>query len=142
MTTPNEFCLSTYASGIPMAAGTTISILLTNKGIPVDPDSAFAEFSSVKTLGNGAQRGMGLPTATWHWSHLNEAQRRALRNICPGASAHVYIRIPLNDTDLYGELEWATFDCYMWWPVREETKEMSKQVLDVTIQFKSMVQVE
>ena len=106
----------------------------------VDPDFAYADYADVKELGKGA-RGVGLPTCSMHYTHFSASQREAARSICPGASADVLIRVPVNDTYI-GNLVWHTFRANMYWPSGEQGKESGNQVLDILFAFKELAQVE
>lgn len=136
---PDEFMIGALADGVD--GMTLIDTLLYDAGKLVEPDHAFSEYGTVFELANGGRRGAGFPTCTWHWSTLNEAQLRALRTICPGASADVYVRVPCNDTDLYG-LVWHTYQAKMLWMSGERGKQPGSRVLDIEIRFRMMVEVE
>jgi hypothetical protein len=139
MTTPDLFMLGAYADGI--GGMTALDTLLSNIDIPVDPDYSFAEFSAFVDTASGAKKGMGFPTCTMHWAHLNAAQVEALRDLCSGLSAKVMMRVYVNDTSS-GSIVWHTFSANMLWPAGEVGKQAGFQELDFTIQFRTLVQVE
>jgi hypothetical protein len=87
----------------------------------------------VIVLGNGANRGVGLPVAIWHWGYLTRAQRDLLRAFCTGASATIFIETRTNDTvDVFDQ-----FTTMMIWPL-EENKDAGRRI-DFVIEFRNLV---
>lgn len=68
-----------------------------------DPDeSVFREYTDiVGEDGAGNPIEAGLPIASWRWKLLTQSNFDALRNVCAGASASVYIRTRTNEGDTH-----------------------------------------
>jgi len=103
--------LSSFAIGISMETITNIEQLATPLPVPRSP---FSPYGAYTTMANGLKRGRGFPALSWIFSLLTPAQRTQLRVFCPGSSATVYIRTPINDGDTY-----AYFQAVMHWPEKE-----------------------
>lgn len=103
--------------------------------IPVHyPKTAQAPYAGVKDLEDNTQRGMGLPTVTWHWTSITQAERDQLRIFCSGASQVVYIRTRTNDSG--GSFHY--YNAVMVWPsLEEEYDARTRQAFD--IKFRSMI---
>jgi hypothetical protein len=138
MTAPTYWALGTYAGGT--GGMTDLQTLLYNIDTPVTPDLTFSPFAANADTGAGSRKGMGFPTATMHWALINVKQREALRTICPGLSAHVYVNFPVMDTASQ-VLVYHTFDAYMLWPTGEEGKEQNLSEVDFKLEFRMLVQV-
>jgi hypothetical protein len=111
---------------------TNVESLTVASGDPVPaPKSSFKPYADKLALGDGTARGVGFPSATWHWGYLTLAQRNALRVFCSGQSAAVYIRTRKDD-DTY-----ANYTATLIWPDEEE-KEAGRR-LDFTLQFIRLV---
>ncbi len=102
---------------------------------PLDPPlDRFYEYGERHDLGNSLQRGAGRPSATWHWGFIEQDPIDELRDICPGASARVYIQTRKNDEDDY-----AIYYAAMLWPEKgEEDKPLGTRV-PFEITFRDMV---
>ena len=138
MTPPTYFALGPYASG---AGGMTkLATLLNYYNKPNDPEWTFAPYAASQDTGAGSLKGMGFPTATAHWDGLYAVQREALRTICPGLSAHVFVNAWVNETASQ-VLVWHTFDEQMLWMTKEEGKESNLIELAVDVKFRTMIQV-
>lgn len=107
---------------------------------PVEPDWTFAPFSAQVERADGGRSGMGFPRATWTWNHRRNDHVEALRAICPGSSAAVYIRTPTNEVDIYGDKVWKTFSCQMLWMPEDEDKQAG-YTLGFTLEFRRLVEV-
>ena len=114
--------------------GTTLGALATLKSIGIpDPKSSYKPYADVIVLGNGANRGVGLPVAIWHWGYLTRAQRDLLRAFCTGASATIFIETRTNDTvDVFDQ-----FTATMIWPA-DEMKDAGRRI-DFVIEFRNLV---
>lgn len=103
-----------------------------------DPDEAlFQEFTEiVGEDGAGNLIEAGLPLASWRWGLLTQANFDALRNLCAGASASVFIRTRTNEGDPH--YRFGTFAATMKRPrAGSQPGELRK---DVTIEFVNLVQ--
>jgi len=118
---------------------TLLDTLLGVLGKPVDPQWTYTPFSDHVVLGDGSVRGLGFPQATWHWQFLRDTQREALRALCPGLSASVYIRTLTNESSS-GVRTYGNFLCVMYWPPASEDKQAGN-VLGFTLEFHHMVAV-
>jgi len=99
----------------------------------IPPDWSYSDYSAEVELANGKVRGMGYPTASWIWGHLEKAERTKLRTFCTGKSAEVYIKTLVND------LSYKTFRAVMIWPAGEEpTVEIYP---DFTLEFRHLIEV-
>ena len=128
MTTP-----TTYEIGAALGSIATLISLGA-----IEPDSQFSDYSDTVKLGSGLVRGMGLPTATWHYGYLYQAQYDALRALCPTAGAVVCIATLNNDMD------YVRYDCNMEMPTQYviRSPEGKKVYVDVTITFTNLVAAE
>jgi hypothetical protein len=139
---PDELMIGSYANGYSNSPGMSVlDALLYAYDSDIAPDMTFAPFATKQDTGAGSVKGMGFPTATWHWSLINVSQREELRELCSGLSAHVYVRMPVRDTSS-GVLVYHTFDAYMLWEVTEEGMEQNLSELDFKILFRYMIMVE
>lgn len=132
---PSEFMIGTTSSYPDFM---TLSDLLSYKDVPVDPDATYAPFSSFHNNGDGSRTGIGFPFVTWHWQQRPDAHIEVLRDLCPGLSALVYIRSPLNDYDIYGARVWRSFRGQMLWPPVDEDKNVSR-TLGFTLTFRRLI---
>lgn len=131
----------------PISAGSnpdnwsTLDELIGMADMPADPDAKFRRFSSAtKTLG-GSLFGRGFSIATWELTGLVGEQKVALRNICPGLSAPVYIETMTNDYDLCSnERIWIQAQAIMEWPAGEEDIQDEK-TLGLLLSFTKLVEI-
>lgn len=114
----------------------TLASRLANKGKPIEPQWTFTPFADHRELADGTRLGVGSPQATWHWDHRDDVHLEALRALCPGLSANLFIRTPTNDTSS-GARVWETFSCIMLWPPIDEDKQAG-HTLDFTIEFRRL----
>lgn len=121
---------SSYKFG---ATSTTGSFkLLSVLSIP-NPESQFKNYSDSVKLGNGTTRGIGYPTATWHFGYLTAAQWTALTAFCTQASANVFIATMKND---------GTYVEYSAVMVMPETYVVrATRYIDVTVELNNLVVV-
>ncbi len=115
----------------------TVDSLLSRLGKPADPQWTYQPYTSYQDLLDGTRRGMGFPMATWHWQFLTDVQREALRALCPGLSAQVYIKTLTNETSS-GVRTYGTFSAVMFWPPASEDKQAGN-VLGFTLEFHHLV---
>ena len=98
------------------------------------PKTAYHPYAGTVDLDDLTQRGVGLPSVTWHWTTITQPERDILRTYCPGASAVVVIRTRTNDNS-------AIFKYYtalMVWPSNaEEYDARTRQGFDII--FRNMV---
>jgi len=114
MTTPTTYAMGTSASTIPLHD------LPTPIPFPRPPLKLFVELSQ---MASGKFVGRGLPTITWAWGFITQAQRDQLRSFCPGASAIIYIdTISLENADQFRQ-----YKCIMKWP-EEEDRQTTRRV--------------
>lgn len=116
-----------------------LSDILPNHGKPVDPDWSYRPYANSVKLGNGHDKGMGYPSATWRWNQLPDAAREVLRTLCPGLSSNVYIRTPINETSS-GVKTWKTFQAIMHWTPEDEDKQAGR-TLGIVVVFTHLVEV-
>lgn len=85
---------------------------------------------------DGHQAGRGNPYALWHFDILTQDMVNALRVICPGESAAVYITTRKND-GTYG-----TFSAVMLWPHGQmEKRQFLGRYLGLDFMFRKLVAV-
>ena len=106
--------------------------LLEVLGLPA-PYYEYAASTGSITLGDGSERAVGSPATSWHWGFLTAAQRTALKALCPGRSADVFIRTKIDDET------YADFQAIVVWPNSENRQ--ASRVLDFTIDFRQMVEI-
>lgn len=112
--------------------GTTLVGLATLDSLGIIlPKTSYTPHSSLLRLGDGTVKGMGWPTATWHWNIISATQKAILRTYSTGASEIIFIRTKLND----GTYE--DFECVMIWPPNDEIS--ATRSLSFTIQFQRLV---
>jgi len=114
-----------------------LSEWLDYKDVPVSPEWEFFPFSANFDKGDGGRIGVGFPRATWRWAHREDVHLEALRAICPGLSALVYIRTPTNEISS-GARVWRTYQCQMLW-MPESIEFAVNQAIDFTLEFRRMV---
>lgn len=107
-------------------------------GTPVRPDWTFSPYSGYQELANGGRLGIGYPKASWSWQHRRNVDVEALRDLCPGLSASMYIRTPTNEADGNGLVIWKTFACMMLWMPDDEEKSILN-TLGFTVEFRRLV---
>ncbi|RJR09998.1 hypothetical protein C4588_04215 [Candidatus Parcubacteria bacterium] len=100
------------------------------------PRTTFTQYSEMRLLADGSQRGIGAPTCEWNFGILKKAQRDALRAYCPGASTVVYIRTRTNDNDTY-----KNYQAIMNWPIFSENREMTGVRIDFIVTFRNLIEV-
>jgi len=92
------------------------------------PKTAYHQFAGVIDLDDNTQRGVGLPTVTWHWTTISQEERDQLRFYCPGASENVFIRTRTNDNSA----EFLYYSAVMVWPsIAEEYDAKTRQGFDI-----------
>lgn len=106
---------------------------------PVDPDWTFSPYAAFQEQADAGRRGVGFPRVTWTWNHRKDAHVEVLRTICPGLSASVAIRTPLNET-VSGVKQWGTFTGIMLWPPNDEDKQAG-YTLGFVLEFRRLILV-
>jgi hypothetical protein len=97
----------------------------------IDPVGDFNRWVETKTLGNGLERALGRPLATWLWKvFIPVAQRTALKVYCTGKSARVYI---CTDNDPSAGT-FATYLAAMLWPDDDNLYDV-----DFVLKFRDLV---
>jgi len=80
------------------------------------PRSKFLAYAETAGMASGLAVGRGNISAIWQWGFIPADMFAALRVICPGASASVYIRTMLADYSTYGyytaKMIWPALDSY------------------------------
>lgn len=86
--------------------GTTYAGMVNVETLTADPNmspnSTFLPYSATVQMASGIVVGRGFPLATWSWGYIETDLFAALRVICPGASATVFIRTLKEDFSTYG----------------------------------------
>ena|SRR5271157_2004117 len=122
--------------------GTTLEGMtnLENLATPVvPPKSHFTQYADQVPLGDNTVRGVGAPTAHWHWDFLTQAQRDQLRIFCAGASAVVYITTVINDSDATeNPTRYGSFQAVMIWPSLAEEKDATRRI-SFDIEFRQLI---
>ena len=104
------------------------------------PKTAWHPYAGVKDLDDNSQRGVGLPSVTWHWATITQAERDKLRTYCCDsasaalASADVAIKTRTNEDSS----DFKTYLAKMIWPSLEEEYD-AKTRQDFSITFRQMV---
>jgi hypothetical protein len=127
--------------------GATLSIydflsltdILPNIDIPVDPDWSFKKYSTAIRYGRGHLIGQGFPIAVWRWNHFSDLHREVFRELCPDLSADMYIKTPTNETE-DGVPIFKPFSCIMNWMTEDEDKQINR-TLGVIFTFTHLVEV-
>lgn len=114
------FRLAPLSAGANPLYWNTLQDLIGVADIPIQPDASYLPYTEPIDLASGKKRGNGFPAATWLLSGINGEQRYVLRQICPGASADVYIETLTNDYDVSGNRTWIQAQAIMYWPEGEE----------------------
>jgi len=120
---------TTYEIGAALGSVATLSSRL----IP-DPESNFTEYSETVVLGSGLVRGLGFPSATWHYGFTSHAQWVLLKAFITGISTSVCIATMKNDGTF------LRYNCVMELPptyILRNTRD-----LDFTINFTFLVAAE
>lgn len=103
------------------AIGTTYGGLtnvesLTTKAPLMAPKPMYMAYSTSVQLGNGGRRGLGLPVIIWDFGYIYTDMLTALRVICPGAYADVYIRSRLESGNPTSSAAYTYYQATMIWP--------------------------
>ncbi len=97
------------------------------------PRGRFYEAGTFADKLDGHQAGAGFPLAIWQFDILTQAMVNALRTICPGYSAEVYLRTRKLD---------GTFGYYtgiMIWPGQQmDSRNFRGRYLGIEIQFRRL----
>ena len=100
---------TTYAGRVNVETLTTT----VNMAPKTDPLPLYAE--SIE-MASGKSVGRGSITVKWTWGYIPQDLFTALRVICPGASAAIFIRTLLADYATYGyftaNMTWPALDSY------------------------------
>jgi hypothetical protein len=99
--------------------GTAMNAMVNLQALTVPvryPKTAYHPYAGVVDLDDNSQRGVGLPSVTWHWNTISQDERDQLRTYCTGDSASVYIRTRTNDNSG----EFLYYQALMIWPSLEE----------------------
>jgi len=118
----------------------TLQELIGEADMPIQPDASYLPFQEPVELASGNLRGLGYPSAIWLLTGITPAQRYILRQICPGASAEVYVETMTNEYDVSGNREWIQARAVMKWKTGEEDIQADK-TLDLEIEFTHLVEV-
>lgn len=119
--------------------GTTLAGMVTLRALgAIEPESQHTDYQEIVTLGSGLVRGMGLPSCTWHFGYLYLSQWDALKTICTGLSAAVFIATLNNDKDF------KRYTAVMEMPTTYiiQSPDGKKVYMDVTINFTNLVAAE
>ena len=114
-----------------------LSDWLDYKDVPVNPEWEYFPFSATFERGDGGRTGVGFPHAAWTWAHREDVHLEALRAICPGLSALVFIRTPTNEISS-GLRVWRTYQCQMLW-MPESIEFQINQAMGFALEFRRMV---
>jgi hypothetical protein len=133
------FRLVTTSAGSNPLYWDSLQDVLGEANIPIVPDASYMPYRDVVNLANGQKRGMDLPSATWVMT-VTGTQKYILREICPGASANVYVETPTNDYDISGDREWIQAAAVMEWHDGEEDID-ADITRDLTLTFSHLVEV-
>lgn len=105
--------MSNYYIGLTSG---TMSDAATISADAVAPIGDFTRWAVTLPTGDGLERALGRPFATWYWCWIPPLQRLALRAYCSGKSARVYIRTE-NDPSLHTS---RVYEAAMIWPDNED----------------------
>lgn len=103
-------------------------------GTPLNPPrSRYYEAGQFTDRLNGQVAGVGYPRAVWQFDILTQAMVDALRTICPGYSANVYLTTRILD---------GTFDTFtgiMIWPSRQmDSRNFNGRYLGLEFEFRQL----
>ena len=132
------FRLAQLSAGANPLYWDTLQDLLGEADIPIEPDATYNQ--NVVALADGQKRLLGFPYVTWSLT-LTGMQKYILRQICPYASASVYIETPTNNYDANGAREWTQAQAIMNWTEDEENID-ADITLDIVIRFTHLVEIE
>lgn len=79
--------------------------------------SDYFSWAQTSWTSTGLTRGDGFPSCQWTFDFIPQAGVQALRTLCPGVSAPVYIRTRTDAADAF-----AVFLANMHWPQDAQTK--------------------
>lgn len=97
------------------------------------PRSTFRSWTMTVPTGDGLERGLGRPQATWRWGFITAAQRDILRTYITSKSARVYIRTRRTENnDDYEEYSAAAL-----WPDDEDR--LAGRRLNFVLEFRDLV---
>lgn len=99
-----------------------------------DPESTFADYGSSDLLGNGQERGIGLPQVDWHYGFMTSAQYTAMKAFCSDISASVVIATPKTN------LVWQRYNAIMKLPLKFNIRDT--RYIDFVIHFTNLVAAE
>lgn len=114
--------------------GTSVASMQFTQALGVRwPRHDFSPYSTVWELGDGSKRGVGSPSATWHWDFIPRVQWEVLKAFSTGVSTPIYIRTK-DDMD-----EWRTYFGIMIWPANSEW--VVTRGLRFTLEFRALVEM-
>jgi hypothetical protein len=135
--------MSNPASDTDYKIATSLGSLATLRslGIP-NPKPVWSPGVTTVTLGDNSKRVLGAPRLEWRWGFISQAARDALRSLCPGGSAAVYIVTPTTETVSTVPNASKRYSCQMWWPSPDnpEAPDAGRR-LDFVITFRQLVEV-
>jgi hypothetical protein len=113
--------------------GLTTMIALEALGVPAPSKAPPVDYPQYLDLGDGGRRGVGGLATSWRFVYLTAAQWAALRAVCPGASAAVYVQTLAAD---------GSYRLYQAMMLMGAPKTPSADAyLDVVIEFRNMLEV-
>ncbi len=107
---------------------------------PVEPDANYRPQSEAVVTLDGQTLARGYAVALWTFSGLTPAQRYALRQICPGLSADVYIETLTNEFGASGNRIWIQAQAIMHWTDGDEDI-AANATLNCEVRFTHLIEV-
>jgi hypothetical protein len=89
---------------------------LTNQAPNMSPAVLYMAYREALPVGDNGRKAIGAPYFVWSWGFIYADMFTALRVICPGASANVYIRTRLESGDEDNSGVYAYYQAKMVWP--------------------------
>ena len=134
------FRLATLSAGANPIYWDTLQDLLGSADIPIEPDASYRPYAETVKTQAGGKFGRGFAIATWLLTGINAEQKYILRQICPNASADVYIETLTNEYDVSGNRIWIQAQAVMEWMDGDEDIQ-ADYTIDLEILFTHISEV-
>jgi hypothetical protein len=121
---------------IGLTEGGLLSLSLLPVPVADPTDYQYHKGTDRRKASSGREIWAGFPWADLYWSVLEQLMRDQLRAFCPGESADIFVRLPINDD--YSKL--VIYSGLMIWPEDDPTPEYSK-VYKFRLKFENLVPV-
>jgi hypothetical protein len=111
-----------------------VNVETLSASVNMAPRSLYKPYAESVVMASGKSVGRGSPSAIWSWGYVPADMFAALRILCPGASASMYIRTLIADYATY-----AYYTCIMTWPAIDSYEYRAGVYQPFSIEFSKLV---